>query len=667
MDVTTKAEKFCQGMLDDMHRMGVWPTEFKGTVRSEAQDREAVGEILQEKNRYVAFSGDIKAGKSTLLNQLLFPDAEKSVLPTDPTPETAKITLISSVPEDSPERFEVSFYSPDDWRDVKASYQSSKYNEKFKRNIAYSESVGAAESTWIGHDPVTSTDFSLLAEYVSCHDPAKANAHGVIRGKYVPYVKNVHVYCHSKWLSADTTIVDTPGLADPNPINQDATKRWIGKAVFVFYVHSIEYSADMSRGQKDFLRDYIQGIDVNKFAIVANFFDERMNECADADEYSDVDVMKEADKLVGILHKKNVPWCLPDHIFPFSAKFYRKDARLDPKGFADKVCDILRQKVSMGEFFGRATKVIFQTLSGHRNALNVKKAELQTRVEVMRATLEQNEKELDRLKRDEKQCEYELDKLRNDRNEQMKAQTLSVRVEIKKLKSIIREAVELKLNEFKRSGELAASLKHIVSGILNDHFAPFHQRAFANMVDYRNVAVGDAFCKKLVSLYNTYLGKGGEPLQACAIEQCKIDFKELEADVWAGNLDDDWNRLEHKVDKLFSFYGTDLANAKSGVEGILDKYVYGVNDSILNAHYIKPYDDMCSYVRDQIKKITDSFGKMMRILQEAIEAKKGAASAEYDESRLTKEISEIEAAIGVVDEFLEKNMKEREIVRASLG
>ena len=667
MEVMTKAEKFCQGMLDEMHRMGVWPTEFKGIVRSEAQDREAVGEILQEKNRYVAFSGDIKAGKSTLLNQLLFPDVEKSVLPTDPTPETAKITLISSVPEGSPERFEVSFYSPNDWRDVKVSYQSSKYNEKFKNNIAYSESVGATESTWVGHDPVTSTDFSQLAEYVSCHDPAKANAPGVVRGKYVPYVKNVHVYCHSKWLSADTTIVDTPGLADPNPINQDATKRWIGKAVFVFYVHSVEYSADMSRGQKDFLRDYIQGIDVNKFAIVANFFDARMDECAEGDEYTDVEVMEESDKLVGILHRKNVPWCLPDHIFPFSAKFYRKDARLDPKGFADKVCGILRQKVSMGEFFGRATKIIFQSLSGHRNKLNGKKAELQTRVEVMRKTLEQNQIELKKLRDDKKQWEHEVNKLKNDRIEQIRGQILSVNTEIKKIKGTIEDTVELKLNEFKRSGELAAGLKRVVSRILNDHFAPFHQRAFKNIVDYRNVAVGDEFSKKLVSLYNAYLGKGGKPFLTCAIEQCKIDFRELEADVWNGNFDDEWNKLADKVDSLFAFYRTNLENAKSGVMEILSKHVYGVDDRTLKAHYIKPYEDMREYVLTRIKEIEEAFGKMETILEEEIDAKKRKTTAEYDENRLTNEISEIETAIRVVDEFFEKNVKERDIIRASLS
>ena len=667
MEVMTQAEKFCQGMLDDMHRMGVWPTEFKGTVRSEAQDRNEVEEILQEKNRYVAFSGDIKAGKSTLLNQLLFPGAEKSVLPTDPTPETAKITLISSVPEDFPEKFEVSFYSPSDWRDVKISYQSSKYNDKFKRNIAYSESVGAAESTWIGHEPVTSTDFSKLAEYVSCHDPAKTNACGVVRGKYVPYVKNVHVYCHSKWLSEDTTIVDTPGLADPNPINQDATKRWIGKAVFVFYIHSVAYSADMSRGQKDFLRDYIQGIDINKFAIVANFFDERMDECAEGDEYTDTEVIEESDKLIGILHKKNVPWCLPDHIFPFSAKFYRKDARLDPKGFADKICDILRQKVSMGEFFGRATKVIFQSLSGHRNKLNALKAELQTRVETMRATLEQNQVELDKLRGDESQWEFEVNKLKNDRIEQITEHMLSVIAEIKKIKGTIEDAVEQKLNEFNRSGELSAGLKRVVSRILNDHLAPFHQKAFARIIDYRNAAVGDEFRRKLVSLYNAYLGKGGEPFLACAIEQCKVDFKELEADVWNGGFEDEWKELADKVDSIFSFYRTNLENAKSGVMGILNKHVYGVNDSTLKAHYIKPYEDMREYVLTQIKEMEEAFGKMETILEEAIETKKQKVTAEYDEDRLTRDISEIETKLRVVDGFIEKTAKERDIIRASLG
>ena len=125
--------------------------------------------------------------------------------------------------------------------------------------------------------------------------------------------------------------------------------------------------------------------------------------------------------------------------------------------------------------------------------------------------------------------------------------------------------------------------------------------------------------------------------------------------------------MTDKVDSLFAFYRTNLENAKSGVMEILSKHVYGVNDSSLKAHYIKPYEDMREYVLTRIKETEEAFGKMETILEEEIDVKTQKASVGYDENRLTSKISEIENAIRVVNEFFEKNIKERDIIRASLG
>ena len=125
--------------------------------------------------------------------------------------------------------------------------------------------------------------------------------------------------------------------------------------------------------------------------------------------------------------------------------------------------------------------------------------------------------------------------------------------------------------------------------------------------------------------------------------------------------------MEDKVDKFFAFYGTNLANAIKGVSGILQKHVYGENDSILKAHYIKPYEDMREYVLTRIKEMEEAFGKMETILEEAIDTRKRKVTTEYDESSLTKEISEIETQLEVVDGFIEKKANERDIIQISLG
>lgn len=661
-----EAEAFCGEMLDAMHQMGVWPTEFKGVHRTEREDRRAVKEVIEDCSRYVAVSGNIKAGKSTLLNQLLFPGQAKSVLPTDPTPETAKITFIESIPESDPEHFEVEFYTAEEWRDVKSGYAATKSNEKFLRNLQFSESVGARADDWIGHKTVCFANFDKLAEFAACHDKAKVDLPGICRGKYVPYVRTVRVFCHSAWLARGTVIVDTPGLADPNPINQDETKRWIGRAVFVVYVHSIEDSPNLSRGQKEFIRDYLSDIDHGKFALVANFFDAHLDNELEDDEWDDGDILREANRIAEVI-KSEIPWCLASNIFPLSAKKLHSDMRLDPSRFSEKIVPMLTQSVSIREFFSRSTKIIFQALSGRRDQLNRKKAELEMFDKQMSDSLAENQKELAKLEQDEESWASDISELEGRKKEEIKGQMLSVNTAIKKVKGKIEDSIVTSLESYTKTGELAASIERVVNRTLDDHLAPFHERAYRDMINYRNAAVGDEFRRQLVEYYNIYLGKSAAPLQTYAVKKCQVEFTELEAEIWKGDLKSEWAALTDEVDSFWSFYRTNLAKAKSGVVRILEAHIYGKGDSVLKSHYIKPYEDMLEYALSQINSFRDMRGSLKDSLQEAIEKKRNDTEAKYNKVEVDNQIRQMDNDMRSVENFIQTWAQKRDLLFGQLA
>lgn len=68
---------------------------------------------LQKEEFILAVAGQIKSGKSTLLNALIFGN---DILPSDDTPYTAKITEIRY---GSDKKLKAIFYTKDEWQELK--------------------------------------------------------------------------------------------------------------------------------------------------------------------------------------------------------------------------------------------------------------------------------------------------------------------------------------------------------------------------------------------------------------------------------------------------------------------------------------------------------------------------------------------------------------------
>lgn len=220
----------------------------------------AVEEVREEFNNEeftISVCGQINAGKSTLLNYLLFKD--KEILPTDDTPWTAKLSTISYGEEDSAI---VTFYSSDQWEGLKQSnYNEGKeeknyYDEFLKDDVdrlSFEEGIQVDEYILSKAKVSNNVSLSKLREYV-----AKG-------GKYTPFVSHVDIKVNNE-IAKGVKFVDTPGLNDNNTYRSKVTKDWISKSsavIYLFYTGQPLGNADY-----DFIDRYLTSIPTEKIMFV---------------------------------------------------------------------------------------------------------------------------------------------------------------------------------------------------------------------------------------------------------------------------------------------------------------------------------------------------------------------------------------------------------------
>lgn len=229
---------------------------------------------MEEENRLlqIGIIGRVKAGKSTLLNALLFDG--KSVLPKAATPMTAALTILSYGEKLSAE---VEFFTTSDIENIKIEYNRYKYEknrlvEKYKEELKTkrqeklskinklkekvtrtklsdkeeNEIIEKAEKR-ANHD--LKSQISLVASFEQ-YEKIKASGISIdklksinskieaknyselgkklldyvaVGGKYMPFTKSVHIKLPNENLK-DIQIVDTPGINDPVRSREERTR-----------------------------------------------------------------------------------------------------------------------------------------------------------------------------------------------------------------------------------------------------------------------------------------------------------------------------------------------------------------------------------------------------------------------------------------------------------
>ncbi|MCY4461116.1 MAG: dynamin family protein [Albidovulum sp.] len=214
---------------------GDYDLEIVETIQSL---REAEQNLAKDKLLQLGVVGQVNAGKSSLLNVLLFEGRE--VLPRAATPMTASLTKIQWSECDA---VEVEYFSQSDWMEFK------QYAEKYRVQAERSEesdqriagqgraSKKKVSELWrASHELVDTARRGQIrvAEYLGrkdCRDASKVGLNEIlcdlvgVEGKLTPLVKSVTIRC--KHGIQGLNIVDTPGINDPVASRSREAKKYL--------------------------------------------------------------------------------------------------------------------------------------------------------------------------------------------------------------------------------------------------------------------------------------------------------------------------------------------------------------------------------------------------------------------------------------------------------
>lgn len=282
--------------------------EFQSKLNNVKQN---LAEIKQkERVLRIGIVGEVKAGKSSFLNSLIF-DGEQ-ILPKAPTPMTAALTKIGYSENPSAK---IVFYKDYDWDIIEQRSNECKeiLNEKFNEELSiYNRNMNmefAGQSGYAGFGALMPTMDSVERLYkdqipsslYACYELSKmADESGIeisdylgqtkeiqggssseefmkelnhyvgAEGQFTPIVKHTEVYINSPLLK-DIEIIDTPGLNDPILSRSEKTKEFLMNCDAVFL---LSYAGQFLGSEDiDFLTTSLPGEGIEKVILVGSKFD----------------------------------------------------------------------------------------------------------------------------------------------------------------------------------------------------------------------------------------------------------------------------------------------------------------------------------------------------------------------------------------------------------
>ncbi len=238
-------------------------------IREIEQDLKSYSSDLLEENRLLRLGivGQIKSGKSSLLNLLLFDGQE--VLPKAATPMTASLTHIVKSDRDE---IEVEYYNHKDWQEIKRyanEYQKQKAatSEPAEVMRASHELVEMVEKRRLKVDPHLGKTEVLPASI----DELNGRLRQLVgsEGKMTPLVKSVTIRC-SQGLP-DIDIVDTPGINDPIASRCRETNNLLKQCDAVLLLSSASQFMDST--DADFFHNQVPAEGISRRLLIGSKFD----------------------------------------------------------------------------------------------------------------------------------------------------------------------------------------------------------------------------------------------------------------------------------------------------------------------------------------------------------------------------------------------------------
>ena len=338
---------------------------------------------LQKEEFILAVAGQIKAGKSTLLNALIFGN---DILPSDDTPYTAKITEIRY---GNDKKLKAIFYTKDEWQELK-----NEITEIDDKKVNYFKNFiepDIKNSSYIKFLNQTKEDDILnLKEYV-----AKG-------GVYTPFVKSVEIYYPAEILKS-LVVVDTPGTNDPNIFRSKITLDWIKRcdaAIYATYAGRAFDESDIK-----FINEYLLSLEnskrivaINKIDVLRNFDEAKeLLENNKKNETYQKTVFNEASSFVftaglyALLEEKEKNGFLLNE----DELWYKDEA--NPEFWQNNGLNELKNLVSDKIIQNKGKDLLVSHINFIKNAFEKKEIFLNTEINTLETKISQNQKSKDEI------------------------------------------------------------------------------------------------------------------------------------------------------------------------------------------------------------------------------------------------------------------------------
>lgn len=213
--------------------------------------------VLEKEKITIGVVGQMKYGKSTLLNAYIF---KKPVLPSASTPMTASLTFICY----GDEAVEVEFYTPDEWKEI----------EKLAQENYDSDIVRSAQELVQNSFHIKNELKNLLGKKIKIKFQ-DLNKYVGVGGKYVPITKSITI-SYPEEILKNADFVDTPGFNDPIISRELRARELLSKADVVLVLLFSHRPFDAS--DKDIIFSKIRNVGLGKAILVINKWDLLLDE-----------------------------------------------------------------------------------------------------------------------------------------------------------------------------------------------------------------------------------------------------------------------------------------------------------------------------------------------------------------------------------------------------
>ena len=290
--------------VEPMHQRGVGRELFDLTERIEGIGKRLTGilsgqlELLVHKLLYeiaggnckIAFLGQAKSGKSTLINSLI---GNSDILPVDEKPCTTAVTRVHLGRFGAPTSgFQAHFFNQEEWQnaieagDTTPSQKESKIPQALiaKHFSTLTERVkqklGADYENLLGKGhSFEKANSNILKQYISVSAESGETAAESETGKYADITKYADVFLPKSPFAFPVTLIDTPGTDDPSFMREEITRQNLQADIFVLVLtaHQTLSDADLS------LIRMLHGLRKERLIIFVNRIDELSFISADAE------------------------------------------------------------------------------------------------------------------------------------------------------------------------------------------------------------------------------------------------------------------------------------------------------------------------------------------------------------------------------------------------